>query len=336
MTASRRSAFSLTLSKSINQNDPMADRIVIERLEFLGHCGVTHEERQVPQPIVVDLTLDCPLDTMAEAAATGDIARTVDYAQVAERVVDIGTGQAYALLETLADRLATMIFAEFAVSALSLWLRKTAPPLKHISGSVGVRLERTRSTTTGEPSPAQFLQEHWHRLPKGRLLDLATGRGRNALFLAAKGYAIEGVDRDEQALASLTETARGRRIENLTLRHVDMESGRDLSSDFPIERYDTILVFFYLHRPLFPTLLQALKPGGVLMYETFLIDNHLRHNHPRRREFCLAHNELLHLTKGLRVLHYDEGAHTDSPGGSPSFTARLLAEKEKAQGLQHG
>ncbi|MBM4124052.1 MAG: dihydroneopterin aldolase [Nitrospira sp.] len=308
----------------------MIDRIVVERLEFLGHCGVTPEERQNPQPIVVDLALDYPPDAFPIAAATGDIARALDYAQVAERVVAIGTGQAYTLLETLADRLAAMILAEFPVTALSLWVRKTSPPLKQISGSVGVRVERSRSMATSEAPPAQFLQEHWHRLPKGTVLDLAAGQGRNALFLAAKGYAVEGVDRDESALAALADAARQRRIKHLTLRHLDMESGRDLSSDFPGERYDAIVVFFYLHRPLFPMLLRALKPGGMLIYETFLIDNHLRHHHPRRQEFCLAHNELLRLAEGLRVLHYDEGAHTGGQGHGPSFTARLLAEKEPA------
>jgi hypothetical protein len=87
-----------------------------------------------------------------------------------------------------------------------------------------------------------------------------------------------------------------------------------------------IIGFFYLFRPLFAPILQALKPGGMLVYETFLIDNYFRHHHPRRWEFCLAHNELLRLTSSLRVLHYDEGEHQDSSAASP-LTARLVAQK---------
>jgi hypothetical protein len=63
------------------------------------------------------------------------------------------------------------------------------------------------------------------------------------------------------------------------------------------------------------------------VYETFLIDNHLHHHHPRRSEFCLAHNELLRLTSPLRVLHYDEGEHESSRGLHAAFTARLVAQK---------
>jgi hypothetical protein len=86
-------------------------------------------------------------------------------------------------------------------------------------------------------------------------------------------------------------------------------------------------VFFYLHRSLFPAILSALKPGGVLIYETFLIDNHLQHQHPRRKEFCLGHNELLRLTSGLRVFHYDEGEHAGGHGADSSFTAQMIASK---------
>ena len=165
-------------------------------------------------------------------------------------------------------------------------------------------------------------------LPKGTALDVATGRGRNALYLAAQGYAVEAIDRNEQALAELAATARQRNLTNLAVRHLDLEADPDSPPDFPKERYDVILGFFYLYRPLFRPLLQALKPGGMLVYETFLIDNHLRGRHPRRREFCLSHNELLRLTTGLRILHYDEGEHEGADSDEPAFTARLLAQRE--------
>ena len=75
----------------------MAGKIIIERLEFQGCCGVTPEERRRPQPLAVDLELDC----QTEPAATSDnIQHTVDYAHVADRVIEIGTTQGCALLET--------------------------------------------------------------------------------------------------------------------------------------------------------------------------------------------------------------------------------------------
>lgn len=86
-------------------------------------------------------------------------------------------------------------------------------------------------------------------------------------------------------------------------------------------------MFFYLTRPLFPHIIDALKPGGVLLYETFLIDNHLHYQHPRRKEFCLAHNELIDLTSDLRILHYDEGPHEGHRGVESTYTAQLVAQK---------
>ncbi len=119
----------------------MAGKIIIERLEFQGCCGVTPEERRRPQPLAVDLELDC----QTEPAATSDnIQHTVDYAQVADRVIQIGTTQGCALLETFSDQLLTMLFAEFPIERAKIWLRKLAPPLEHVTGSVGVQLDRSR------------------------------------------------------------------------------------------------------------------------------------------------------------------------------------------------
>lgn len=302
----------------------MAAQLVIERLEFQGHCGVTAKERQVPQPIAVDLELDYPAHALETAAQSGDITQAVDYAKVADRVLEVATGQHFRLVETLAERLVTLLLAEFPVSRVRLWVRKTAPPLKAVNGSVGVRLDRARPLQTPGAPPARFLLEQGHLLPKGTVLVVACGSGRNALYLATQGFLVEGVDRDEQALAAVSAEAKQRSLTNLTLRCLDLEAGPDI----PKERYDGIVVFFFLYRPLVPVLVQALEPGGVLIYETFLIDNHLRHGHPRRREFCLEHNELLHLAAGLRVLHYEEGPHGGGHGDEFVFTARLVARKE--------
>jgi dihydroneopterin aldolase len=304
----------------------MPDRLMIERLEFQGHCGVTDAERQAPQPIVVDLELEYATDAFVLAASTADIARAVDYASVSARVLEIGRKQPYVLLETLGEAMAAMLFREFPIARARLWIRKVVPPVDGVRGSVGVKLDRTRPAMVSDPSPAQFLKESLPLLPRGLALDVACGRGRNTLYLASQGFTVEAVDRDEPALADLAAAAAQQGLASLSARAMDLEDAAR-PPDIRPARYDVILVFFYLHRPIFPTLLQALKPGGVLVYETFLIDNHLRYRHPRRREFCLGHNELLELAHGLRILRYVEGEHADAQGGSAAFTARLLAQK---------
>jgi len=289
---------------------------------------VTSAERQALQLIAIDLELEYAPETFALAASTSDIAHAVDYAAVAARMLEVGRKQPYVLLETLGEELLAMLFEEFPAAAAKLWVRKAVPPVADVFGSVGVRLERRRPVAVIDPRPAQFLKDHVHLLPAGHVLDVACGRGRNAFFLAAQGHTVDAIDRDEQALAETSATATQRGLASVAVRAVELEDPAHLP-DIPAARYDAVLVFFYLYRPLFPALLRALKPGGVLLYETFLIDNHLRHQHPRRREFCLAHNELLHLAAGLRVLHYDEGEHADAHGGGSAFTARLIAQRQE-------
>ena len=304
---------------------------MIERLEFQGHCGVSAAERQAPQPIAIDLELEYAVGGFARAASTGDIADAVDYAAVAARVLEIGRKQPYVLLETLGETVIATLFREFPVTRAKLWLRKVVPPVDDVRGSVGVRLDRARPAMVSDPAPAQFLKDSLPLLPRGQALDLACGRGRNTLYLASQGFAVDAVDRDEQALADLKAAAGQHGLTSITVHTMELEDAAR-PPDIPTAGYDVILGFFYLHRPLFPILCQALKPGGVLVYETFLVDNHLRRQHPRRREFCLEHNELLALAHGLRILRYDEGEHTDARGSGPAFTARLLATKDIGRG----
>ncbi|WHZ22306.1 MAG: hypothetical protein OJF47_001418 [Nitrospira sp.] len=305
----------------------MSERIVIERLEFYGHCGVTDEERRKAQLIAVDLELEA---AVGPAAHSDRLDETIDYALVAERLVALGTSLDYRLLETLADKLIGMLFAEFAVDRVRIWVRKLHAPLATVAGSVGVRFERTRVAQQAfgaEPGPSSFLLQQIGRLPKGTVLDVASGRGRHALYLMSHGMQVEAIDRDADALASLEAAAKARHLSGLTTRVLDLEPSSDRPPSLGHEQYDAVIVCFYLHRPLFPALMEALKPNGLLLYETFTIDNYFRRQHPRRWEFCLAQNELLRLTSPLRVLHYDEGDHDGGQGSGPSFTARLVAQK---------
>ena len=176
--------------------------------------------------------------------------------------------------------------------------------------------------------------KYGQQIPQGRVLDLACGSGRQALHLAKGGYEVTGLDRNTEALTALSKAAQDEGLPNLTIQELDLETDSDAPPSLGENEFTGVLVFNYLYRPIFPSIIKALQPGGILIYETFLIDNHYQFQHPRRKDFCLEHNELLQLTHGLRVLHYEEGQHQDHAGQQSAFTARLVAQKvEKKEDL---
>jgi len=129
------------------------------------------------------------------------------------------------------------------------------------------------------------------------VLDVACGGGRHARFFAARGYAVAAVDRDAVGLASLRNVAR------VTVTCADIEGG---PWPYAGRTFDAVLVTNYLHRPLFPLLLDALAPGGVLIYETFALGN-ARFGRPSNPDFLLQPGELLDkVLPHLRVIAYED------------------------------
>ena len=299
----------------------MADRLVIERLEFEGFVGIEEGERTVPQPLAVDIELF--LD-FSRASSTDDLKDTVDYAAVAGTIVATAKAEQFVLIETLGERLAELILAEYPVSEVSMWVRKLRPPIHHTIGSVGARIARPSSPGHhgDTQSAASWLVEHRGLLKTGRALDLAAGQGRNALYLVREGFEVEGWDRDEQGLEALSAKARACGL-SIRTRVVDLER----EPSIPVETFDLVVVFYYLQRDLIPSIIQSLRPGGIVVYETFLIDNHVRFNHPRHREFSLEHNELLSLFSKLRILAYREGQDDRTRRQPAPFLASLIAER---------
>jgi SAM-dependent methyltransferase len=156
----------------------------------------------------------------------------------------------------------------------------------------------------GETGPADWLTSHAAWLPAhGQALDLACGRGRHAVWLARHGFQVTAVDRSEEAIAAVAAVAREQRLP-IDARVVDLErpGGVDLGKD----RYDVIVGVHYLHRPLFPAIIAALRPGGVLIYETFTRAQ-ARRGKPSNPDFLLEPGELRTLTSGLIVLSEREG-----------------------------
>lgn len=139
-------------------------------------------------------------------------------------------------------------------------------------------------------------------LPKGRTLDVAAGEGRNAIFLASHGFDVTAMDISPVAMAraELLAKERGVRIETVVADFEDYDAGR--------ERFDLIVNFFAYQPSIIPRLVAALKPGGMLVFETFSIE-HLKLGAsfgPRDAAFLVKPNELLRRLDALRILFYED------------------------------
>lgn len=150
-------------------------------------------------------------------------------------------------------------------------------------------------------NPAQFLVANIDLLPKGRVLDVAMGSGRNALYLSGLGFDVEGIDISTEAVNAALETA-GKAGLKLKARVADLEG------DYRIEKdaYDVIICFNYLHRALIPQIKDGLCPGGMVVYETYTVDQ-ARFGRPKNPDYLLKYNELLDMFREFRVLRYREG-----------------------------
>lgn len=154
------------------------------------------------------------------------------------------------------------------------------------------------------PGPSSWILENADLLPRGgRALDVACGRGRHALLLASAGFSVDAVDLEPARTGSLSVTAQNLELP-VQVRYMDLEAGG--SVDLGHDLYELILVTRYLHRPLFPALAHALKPGGLLLYETFTVAQ-AKNGHPTNPDFLLEPGELPLLVAPLQVVRQREG-----------------------------
>lgn len=152
--------------------------------------------------------------------------------------------------------------------------------------------------------------------PATRVLDLACGSGRHARMLAAKGHEVLALDRDPRLIAGLANIAR------IDARLAELETG---TWGLDGQRFHAIIVTNYLHRPLLPMLVDAVAPGGFLIYETFAVGNE-RFGRPSNPAFLLRPGELLEVVRGkLRVRAYEDlqVAHP-----APAMVQRISAQRE--------
>lgn len=118
------------------------DTIALIGLRGFGHHGVYAFERERGQEFVVDVALELDL---AAAASTDDVADTVDYGALAERLGAVITGPSVNLIETLADRLAQVCLADGRVAAVEVTVHKPSAPVAVSLADVSVTLRRTSS-----------------------------------------------------------------------------------------------------------------------------------------------------------------------------------------------
>jgi tellurite methyltransferase len=176
-----------------------------------------------------------------------------------------------------------------------------------------------------EGAPSAFLMAELDRLcssaPEGPVLDVACGRGRHAWPVAARGRRVVAADRDGEALAFVAAQARRRALPVSTLE-VDLERSGNLP--FRSGVFAGVLVFRFLFRPLAPALIAALRPGGVLLYETFTLAQRELPRGPRNPDFLLAPGELPRLFRGLEVIQHRE-LRVEEPW--PQALAQLVARR---------
>ena len=192
----------------------------------------------------------------------------------------------------------------------------------------------------GTEPPSDWIRRWSHLLPDGApVLDVACGAGRHLRWFAGRGHPVTGVDRDAQALTLASQTvlapaaaiapgARGTAttIPSATeLLQADIESG---PWPWPGRRFGAVVVTNYLWRPLLPTLVDSVAPGGVLLYETFAVGQETI-GRPARPDFLLRPGELLAACAGLRVVAFEDGFEPAAAARPARFVQRIAAVREE-------
>lgn len=173
-------------------------------------------------------------------------------------------------------------------------------------------------TAHGTEPPSAWVQRWSHLVPKrGVVLDVACGRGRHARWFYEQNHPLALVDRAQDAIDFIANQLPATAFEAVV---ADIEGG---PWPFAGRQFDAVIVTNYLWRPLLPTLLASLAPGGVLIYETFTQGNETV-GKPSRPDFLLRPGELLGVCQGLRVVAFEEGFH-ETP---PRFIQRIAAVRD--------
>ena len=177
-----------------------------------------------------------------------------------------------------------------------------------------IRWNRKHRDETQPASPSSILINHLFLAKKKRALDIATGNGRNALYMAEQGFDVDAVDISDEAVGKLAN-----RSQNLHPICADLDT-----FDIPEDRYSLIVNIRFLNRRLFPYIRDGLVSGGVLIFESYLYSPAAEET-AMCRDYLLRSNELLHAFLPLKIVYYREGPSDVDEKSRP--VASLVAVK---------
>lgn len=166
--------------------------------------------------------------------------------------------------------------------------------------------------------PHDLVKKFWRLFPGPCVADIAMGIGRDALFLAEKGFRVTGLERSGEAISI---AQRSMKEKDLSITIV---KGDAANIPFKKESLHGVIVFYFLLREIAPDISGILKKGGILIYETFLKRQNMV-DRQRNPEFLLDDGELLRLFPGLEPIFYEETVRTRDE--KKRITARLVARK---------
>ena len=163
-----------------------------------------------------------------------------------------------------------------------------------------------------------YLDSQPQATPARPVLDLACGTGRSGLILADRNIPVVFADRSATALESINQILSDNDLPGHTWQ-IDLEQAE--VNPLGNRVFSAIVCFRYLHRPLFPYLMEAVEPGGLVIYETFTSDNR-QFGRPNNPDFLLRPGELKELLNGWQSLHYYEGIQTNPDRAIAQIIAR--------------
>jgi 2-polyprenyl-3-methyl-5-hydroxy-6-metoxy-1,4-benzoquinol methylase len=160
--------------------------------------------------------------------------------------------------------------------------------------------DKTQGYVFGK-EPAAILKETIDILPVGRALDIAMGEGRNAVYLAKKGFVVDGVDLSEVAIRKAKRLAKENEV-TISTQQADLNT-----YVIPPDTYEVIINIDFLLRSLIPQMKRGLKRGGVIVFENMTIEQ-LKNPQGEgvRQDYLLKMGELKELFKEFQIVHYAE------------------------------
>jgi len=190
--------------------------------------------------------------------------------------------------------------------------------LKH---SVKEKWNQIYKENNKETIAASVLVEHVFLLPgSGVALDLACGLGANAYFLAEQGLATTAWDISEVAIAKLKQTALSKALS------IKAEAHEITQNSFKESSFDVIIISRFLDRSLSDGIISALKPSGLLFYQTFNREK-IDTNGPNNPDFLLAKNELLNMFAPLKLIFYQENGKTGDLSAGLRNETQFIGQK---------